>query len=335
LFVESFDYPLAYLSVNALDRSYKLEALRTALCFEVPEMACLDAARIYGSGHVPKNTISFLISWASERLAETDYHFLTTAVNPMLGFTGTSMLAAGFRPYALCPVAYGYDTKGEYATRRNNPVCAARLHTPPNILFVKGLSRAGRRRVKKLATVHSIPAATHHAAWRSLVSEQTSHRLEATVERLREELEQAWNNLTRYHRTAYSPDDPISKGQCGVTSAYIARELQKQGQEVLFCEGDVSFPGNVQPIKNHCWVKLPSFGPANRQIRDVIIDLTADQSGFEEQVICETDLALKARGIHYHQAREVEPRVVDAGHLWHLSDRLNTLQQRIQTLSTS
>jgi hypothetical protein len=158
-----------------------------------------------------------------------------------------------------------------------------------------------------------------------------SQPLNFSLDDLRRDLELAWNRLTRYHRTTFEPNDPISKGQCGVTSAYIARELQHQGHAVLFCEGDVVFPGEVQPIRNHCWVKISHFEQGGKKFQDLIIDLTADQSGFEESVICEVDASLKSRGISYLQVREVEPRAVDEGHLL---ARLDTLQQRISSLAS-
>jgi len=329
MYLATGSWPICYASFTPMDRRYKLAALRECLCFDVGDETCLNVARIYGFGKLPRNAISTLLSWAGKRLRDSGCEYLVTAVNPMLGFTGISTLSSGFRPYALSPVAYGYDAAGSYASRRHNPSRLSTAQTPPNILFVRGLSMAARKVVDDLTHLTVVPAASHRQIRRVTMDPMSSQPLSDVLDVLRADLEQAWNRLTRYHRVTVTPDDPVSKGQCGVTSAYIARELSRQGHEVLFCEGDVYFPDGVQPIRNHCWVKIPRFAHAEREIRDLIIDLTADQSGFVEPVICEDDQSLRVRGVIYEQAREVEPKAVDAGHL---SERLNTLQKRINEL---
>jgi hypothetical protein len=124
----------------------------------------------------------------------------------------------------------------------------------------------------------------------------------------------------------------VSKGQCGVTSAFIARYLSDAGYDVLFCEGDVAFPSPTNPIRNHCWVKIRTLPEQRNEIRDIIIDLTADQSGFSEPVICESDESLRNRGIFYKQEREVEPMTAQSGKL---SSRLNKLQQQLNSLGAN
>jgi hypothetical protein len=329
LFLRGCSHPIAYMAISRLDRRYKLRALEEALRVAVEPSFCANVSRVYGFGDLPRNTISRLTSFAARELVGRGVGYFVTAVNPFLGFNGLSMLSSGFRPYALCPVAYGYDSSGSYTPRRDCPSIEAALDTPPNILFVRGLRKLERLRSSAIAEVVEVPPGAHRQARMTVATARTSEPLGANLEALRSELEHAWDSLTRYHRVTVEPNDPISKGQCGVTSAYIARELSRQGHDVLFCEGDVLFPAPVKPIRNHCWVTVPRFRSGAKEVENLIIDLTADQSGFEEPVICEPEQALIGRGIRYQLARQVEPREAQAGHL---AERLGTLHQRLADL---
>jgi hypothetical protein len=325
LFVEGAEWPFAYMSISTLDRQYKLDALRSALAFAVEPTHCMTISRIYGPGRLPQNTVSGFVKLVSKKLSALEYRYLVTAVNPLLGFSAGSTIAAGFRPYALCPVAYGYDELGAYVSRRNRPKQTARLQTPPNILFVRGLCKGASRLIGKMTDIVVVPSELHEN-----IHKDTS--LNGVSDQLRQDLERAWDRVTRYHRTHVGPDDPMSKGQCGVSSAYLASILTSRGYTVLFCEGDVYFPDGIEPITNHCWVKLPHFLAGNKEVTNLIIDLTADQSGGPEAVICETEELLTSRGIRYVVRHEVEPQTVQKGHL---SERLHILSERLNHLTTT
>jgi hypothetical protein len=149
---------------------------------------------------------------------------------------------------------------------------------------------------------------------------------------IRQDLERAWDGRTRYAKAVYGPDDPASKGQCGVSSAYLADRLETAGYEVVFCEGDAFFEvedTSVGTIDHHCWLLLPA-GEGNSKkgiTRDVIVDITADQApGHQTAIIHETEAALRERGIFY-VARKSRPgtEVDNAG----LVNRLDILRTRM------
>ena len=332
MFLEGTDHPFCYLSCAPLDRAYKVRCLEESLNQKVDPHLFLNICRIWGIGNLPTNTISVLISWVANELRQLGYRFLLTAVNPMLGFTASSTLASGFAPYSLAPVAYGYDASGSYTTRRNGALAFAKLSTPPNILFINGTTKQSRAIVSSIRYVSIVNVQSQQDFWEdSFARIAQSDATDSIFEKLRRDLEKAWNNLTRYHRTTVSPDDSISKGQCGVTSAFIARELHRKGFHALFCEGDVIFPRPTNPIRNHCWVRIPRFPSGQTEIEDLIIDLTSDQSGFAESVICEDDHSLRERGIEYKEVRAVKPRHFIGGHLSH---RLDILQARIKEIKS-
>lgn len=87
----------------------------------------------------------------------------------------------------------------------------------------------------------------------------------------REFLEQhAWSNETAYQDIVLSSHDTASRGQCGVSSLWLARSLAKQGFNSMFTEGKIHIPNNKG--NDHVWV----------EVRDAIeeplvIDITSDQ----------------------------------------------------------
>jgi hypothetical protein len=332
IFLDDFTLPICYVSAAIVDRQYKIDSLSAAISGEVRSDQVLNIARIYGFGHLPKNAISVLLSYVTRQLAKSNIKYVVTAVNPMLGFSGTSMLASGFKPYTLCPVAYGYCRDGFYRTRRHNQILSAQLKTPPNVLFVRGITKDSRKKVEQISSIFIISSQLYQKKLIIMQNNQKTTGIIGDLDNLRAELEKAWDNITRYHRISYEPNDPISKGQCGVTSAYLAQKFQENGYNVLFCEGNVRFPDETPPIINHCWIKIPKFNDNNPEIVELIIDLTADQSGYTESVICDTNHNLLSKGIVYEQLREVEPKAVEAGHL---SSRLNSLQKRLENFVQS
>lgn len=333
LYIGDNRWPFAYVSLNHSDRDYKTSALGKALGFVVPETQCMNVSRIYGPGILPRNSVSAIIRLISKKLSIQDYRYLITAVNPLLGFTAASTIAAGFRPFALCPVAYCYDSHGRYVTRRNGGRYHARLATPPNLLFVRGICKGANKLVQAMESVVRVPLTLHSSIGRrdarsAKISSSVS--LDEAFDEFRRDLEQAWDDMTRYHRTHFGENDPVSKGQCGVSSAYLASVLTRKNYKVKFCEGTANFPNGVEPIRNHCWIKIPQFEHGGRISRDLIVDLTADQTGGPEAVICDTDQSLRARGIVYQILHEVEPQEARKGHL---SQRLEILSARLRNHS--
>jgi hypothetical protein len=333
LFLSGAEWPFAYLSASEFDRVYKIQALEKAFKAPIFSHKCINISRIVGFGHLPKTSISLLIKRSSRKFKENRYDFMITAVNKILGFDGRSILASGFHCFATCPVSYGYDQNGFYITRRNGQKIISNYPMPPNYLYVRPLWK--NKSILKNIPIVNISESEHSlestrrkydaSLYQSRIQGQKP--FEEELEKVRNELEHAWDELTRYHRTDFSANDPISKGQCGVTSVYIAKIFNKY--DVRFCEGDAIFSDRSNSIFNHCWVKIIKFCDG---MENLIIDLTADQSGHNESVICESDINLRKRGIFYNAVREVNP-MDEVKRTRSLSERLEILSKRITNIS--
>jgi hypothetical protein len=330
LFIGNNPFPICYMSFCTLDRYYKALGLAYALESKIKKLEVVNLARVYGFGRLPKNSISKLISWCSDRFKQKRLKFIITAVNPLLGFNGSSMFGSGFRPFAFCPVDYVYNNEGVYISRRLSEVASerAKFDTPPNLLFVKGIGSEAIECIHKMKNVFQITSDLYGKDI-PIPSEVLFNLQAKQLNHLRHELEKAWSTLTRYHGTPKTVNDPISKGQCGVTTAYLARKLKSEGFKLLFCEGNAEFPNKVSPIENHCWLKISNYKIGESEYHDLIIDLTADQSGFSEQVICDTTKNLESRFIFYKSKTEKEPNSVDSESL---RRRLRILQEQLRNI---
>ncbi len=153
-------------------------------------------------------------------------------------------------------------------------------------------------------------------------------KIEIEILNLRDELELAWCDETRYRGTLFNVADKISKGQCGVSSFHLAKILEQKNYEVLFCEGDAFFPSS-SPILKHCWIKLFYRKEANQYL---IIDITADQLGYDHKIVCMTKNELNKAGILYIPKKECRTQEVMANSLLErqacLEDRLKKITER-------
>lgn len=319
LYIDEFDYPICYMSFSKVDRADKIDALKMSLTKDICSNEVVELSRVYGCGSLPQNAISFLVSMATRQLRYMNFNYIITAVNVCLGFTGSSMLASGFVPFALRPVNYLYNDKGYYITNRyrfNSKKRSPNL-MPKNILFVRETKGTGdgNRMYCKLVQIEDGQC--------SLVDSAIEHE----ISEMRLELEKIWDDKTRYHGTEFSDSRFPSKGQCGVSSLHLARKLKRQGYIAMFCEGDAIFdPKKYESITNHCWVVVKNYG--NRG-HDVIIDLTSDQNGYHQKIIFKTKEELKKLNIKYQSKSEKDP---DDVNVEHLIQRLEYLEKGLNTI---
>lgn len=103
-------------------------------------------------------------------------------------------------------------------------------------------------------------------------------------------------------KTAESPAQPASVGQCGATSAWLLRRLSWSWRfQANYCFGDVFFGGGEHGVAEfHCWVEIGTESSTER----LVIDLTCDQFDQFEMfrdrlVLCEPYRNLAARSIEY------------------------------------
>ncbi len=82
-------------------------------------------------------------------------------------------------------------------------------------------------------------------------------------------LEKAWSPETAFQGIDLAPDDPPSRGQCGVSALWLARHLCKQGVDAHFTEGKIYLDGLED---EYVWVEARRAGT-----QPLVVDLTSDQ----------------------------------------------------------
>ncbi|WP_410787343.1 hypothetical protein [Kribbella sp. C-35] len=119
------------------------------------------------------------------------------------------------------------------------------------------------------------------------ISYALTWRLTQRVRKHRSALTRAWSPDTIYPGSESRPRDntPASFGQCGVSSAWLIRQLSwLRRRQAEYCVGYVLFGGGRGRSELHCWVEIGDATSTKR----LVIDLTADQ--FEhlssKQVLC-------------------------------------------------
>lgn len=91
-----YGQPISLCSVSPLE--WRRVGRQITAQFEVPMAAVWDISRVYSFDVAPSNAISYLLARVRSdiRRRKTDVQLLTTAVDPNLGFTGSSYLAANW-----------------------------------------------------------------------------------------------------------------------------------------------------------------------------------------------------------------------------------------------
>lgn len=302
LFLDNYELPICYMNFSAIDRDDKWKALCKSLDENINKCEVIELSRVFGCGNLPQNSISLLTAYATRYFRKINFSYMITAVNITLGFSGNSILASRFVPYAIRPINYYYDENNQYCTKRKGKYThSCNNKMPPNILFVREVGQSTGK-VSKYCKLIDIG---NNYSYNETAME---HEIYA----IRQELEGVWNEKTRYHGTIIDRNSYISKGQCGVSSLLLARILEKRGYEVKFCEGDAIFPKGDQSIINHCWIKVINY---NKRKENVIIDITADQNGYWQKILFKTEADLKKLKIHYSVKSEKSPETVDVEHL--------------------
>jgi hypothetical protein len=121
-----YGQPISLCSVSPLE--WRRVGRQIATQFEVPMSAAWDISRVYSFDVAPTNVISYLLARVRSDIRRhlPDAQLLTTAVDPNLGFTGASYLAANWqrwmtikaRPYMYLREKYvsPRQLRAEFAT---------------------------------------------------------------------------------------------------------------------------------------------------------------------------------------------------------------------------
>ncbi|MEV8371837.1 hypothetical protein AB0P21_03820 [Kribbella sp. NPDC056861] len=110
--------PVTLCSVSPLE--WALVARQLSSQFGVPRERAWDVSRVYSFDVAPTNAISFLLAKVRNaiRQSEPQVELLTTAVDPNLGFTGSSYRAANWQRWmSIGPRPYLY-LDGRYVSPR-------------------------------------------------------------------------------------------------------------------------------------------------------------------------------------------------------------------------
>lgn len=144
LFLDDAEWPIAYIAVSACDRQYLAAGLPVD-DYGIDQIVVLT--RMHGLPGLPANGMSLLTKHVVRAVRQrTGARVMLTAYNPLLGFCGAVFRASAFSEFATAPVAYGYDARGEYVTRRmGRSVRFSELKTPPNVLMARGLDSSSMR----------------------------------------------------------------------------------------------------------------------------------------------------------------------------------------------
>jgi hypothetical protein len=311
--------PLGYAGFSSCDRGYIREAL-AAVDPMIDPSQVMVLTRMYGLPSAMPNLMSLVIARSAQYLRHsTAIRYIVTAFNPMLGFSGAVYRASGFVPFALAPVTYHYDDRGFYASRRRSGVALSQnLDTPPNVLLILGVDRHANRLLAKFNKVTAIDNQEYLEMARLPMHAGASRKTEISsrLPDYRKTLEKAWSSCTVH--PGYIRDfeaNPGPRGQCGVASVWLARELRvRDGIEAMYCYGkletDVS---GVEPVDHHCWLEIGSPTDPGR----LVIDLTCDQAeGLRQATLCEFHGDLSRQGLRYvtHARRRLDE--LDQDRVW-------------------
>jgi hypothetical protein len=293
--------PLTYVGFSSCDRSYLRQAI-TAVDPKIGRAEVIVLTRMYGLPSALPNLMSLMIARAAQFLRGSGVRYIVTAFNPMLGFPGAVYRAAGFVPFAVAPVTYNYDDRGFYTSRRQSGDCLTqKLDTPENVLLMLGVDRPARRRLARLQGIIDITSQDYLTIDEHFTGPigECQRVLALQLPAYRKMLESVWSADTAHPSYAREfADNPGPRGQCGVASVWLARELRTRfGIEATYCYGrlDVDIPG-VQPVAHHCWIEIGRQADPGR----LVVDLTCDQAtGLDRQTLCEMHQELAVQGIRY------------------------------------
>lgn len=101
--------------------------------------------------------------------------------------------------------------------------------------------------------------------------EPSVHEIFAIALEERQRLERAWSPATAHHSITHHSDQPISRGQCGVSSVWLTRRLLERGYQAQVAEGTIE---TDDLHEGFVWVQLER---ANAD--PLVVDITSDQFG--------------------------------------------------------
>jgi len=155
----------------------------------------------------------------------------------------------------------------------------------------------------------------------------------------RQRLAEVWSEETIHpsYLDEQPADRPASRGQCGVSSAWILWKLGERYRSMTgatYCYGDVFDGGTGETFEFHCWIEFGGEGSAQRLVADV----TSDQFKVlhDTPVLLERHDQLMDRSIEYRADSRRSFDELREDHVWSRFEALRQLTDpEFATLSAS
>jgi hypothetical protein len=147
----------------------------------------------------------------------------------------------------------------------------------------------------------------------------TSQNLEPAValgpalSRVRALLARSWSPDTAYPGTESRWFAGNPRGQCGVSSVWLAEVLAREYSIYsTFCRGSLIFDDeHVEDLFDHCWLEINGPGDA------LILDLTCDQArGFDRLMVFDAKTKLELDGVRYNSTERVNSSDLPSNPVW-------------------
>ena len=129
-------------------------------------------------------------------------------------------------------------------------------------------------------------------------------------------LAESWRPDTAYPGSvADSPwFDGNPRGQCGVSSVWLAEELARQYSILsTFCRGSLMFDDDqAENLPDYCWLEISAVPR-----EELVLDLTCDQArGFNREIVFEVKSDLDRARIYYVPRDRVEVADLPKNPVW-------------------
>jgi len=151
---------------------------------------------------------------------------------------------------------------------------------------------------------------------------ESAPALPGALDDFRSRLSRGWSRATAYSGTITRAqwNTGNSRGQCGVSSAWLAEVLAREYSICsTFCQGSLLFDEEEsENLCDHCWLEIDG-APGEA----LILDLTCDQAqGFDRQIVFDSKTKLAREGVHYISHERVSIFDLPSNPVWPRYQRL-------------
>lgn len=108
--------------------------------------------------------------------------------------------------------------------------------------------------------------------------------------------------------------DGNPRGQCGVSSVWLAEELARQYSILsTFCRGSLIFDDDqAENLPDHCWLEI-----STEPREELVLDLTCDQArGFDREIVFDVKSELDRARIYYLSRDRVDVADLPNNPVW-------------------